>query len=80
LQSCKCRNVCVCVFRPRCGIDEGNLEWLEQLFRQTVGNEKEIRRDDFKKIVMSKNVSPWTSKIVGPVQILCFLPSFTGII
>ncbi|PSN47090.1 hypothetical protein C0J52_23521 [Blattella germanica] len=41
--------------RPRCGIDKGNLEWLEQLFRQTVGNEKEIRRDDFKKIVISKN-------------------------
>jgi hypothetical protein len=29
---------------------------LEQLFRQTVGNEKEIRREDFKKIVISKNV------------------------
>ncbi|XP_067002096.2 NADPH oxidase 5 [Anabrus simplex] len=41
--------------RPRAGFDKGSLEWLEQLFRQTVGNEKEIRRDDFKKIVMSKN-------------------------
>ncbi|XP_023719098.1 NADPH oxidase 5 isoform X3 [Cryptotermes secundus] len=41
--------------RPRSGIDKSNLEWLEQLFRQTVGNEREIRRDDFKKIVISKN-------------------------
>jgi hypothetical protein len=39
------------------GIDKSNLEWLEQLFRQTVGNEREIRCDDFKKIVISKNVS-----------------------
>ncbi|GFG34772.1 hypothetical protein Cfor_05500, partial [Coptotermes formosanus] len=41
--------------RPPSGIDKSNLEWLEQLFRQTVGNEREIRRDDFKKIVISKN-------------------------
>lgn len=33
------------------------MERLEQLFRKTVGNEKEIRREDFKKIVTSKNVS-----------------------
>jgi len=45
------------VCRPPSGIDKSNLEWLEQLFRQTVGNEREIRRDDFKKIVISKNVS-----------------------
>jgi hypothetical protein len=47
----------ICVHRPPCGIDKNNLEWLEQLFRQTVGNGKEIRLDDFKKIVVSKNVS-----------------------
>ncbi|CAH1394266.1 unnamed protein product, partial [Nezara viridula] len=41
--------------RKRSGFDKGNLEWLEQLFRQTVGNEKEIRRDDFKKILITKN-------------------------
>ncbi|XP_019771051.2 NADPH oxidase 5 isoform X2 [Dendroctonus ponderosae] len=41
--------------RPRTGIDQANLNRLEQLFRQTVGNEKEIKRDDFQKIVMSKN-------------------------
>ncbi|XP_066245724.1 NADPH oxidase 5 isoform X1 [Euwallacea similis] len=41
--------------RPRTGIDQANLSRLEQLFRQTVGNEKEIRRDDFQKIVISKN-------------------------
>ena len=44
-------------FRIRTGFDEDSLEWLEQLFRQTVGNEKEIRRDDFKKILITKNVS-----------------------
>lgn len=50
---------CVCVFffhRPRTGFDKSSLERLEQLFRKTVGNEKEIRREDFKKIVTSKNV------------------------
>ncbi|KAL1512799.1 hypothetical protein ABEB36_002327 [Hypothenemus hampei] len=41
--------------RPRTGIDQANLDRLEQLFRQTVGNGKEIRRDDFQKIVISKN-------------------------
>ncbi|CAH0550474.1 unnamed protein product [Brassicogethes aeneus] len=41
--------------RPRTGFDKGSLERLEQLFRQTVGNEKEIRREDFKKIATSKN-------------------------
>lgn len=41
--------------RPRTGFDKGSLQWLETLFRQTVGNEKEIRREDFKKIVISKN-------------------------
>ncbi|XP_031618648.1 uncharacterized protein LOC116337851 isoform X2 [Contarinia nasturtii] len=41
--------------RPRTGFDKSSLERLEQLFRKTVGNEKEIRREDFKKIVTSKN-------------------------
>lgn len=44
-------------FRPRSGFDQCSLERLEKLFRQTVGNEKEIRMEDFKKIVISKNVS-----------------------
>nr|QOE76458.1 NADPH oxidase 5 [Nilaparvata lugens] len=43
------------VIRPRTGFDKGNLEWLEQLFRQTVGNEEEIKREDFKKILITKN-------------------------
>lgn len=43
--------------RPRTGFDKGSLERLEQLFRQTVGHEKEICREDFEKIVISKNVS-----------------------
>ncbi|XP_044737262.1 NADPH oxidase 5-like [Chrysoperla carnea] len=41
--------------RARTGFDKKSIEWLEQLFRQTVGNEREIRREDFKKIVLSKN-------------------------
>lgn len=41
--------------RPRTGFDRGNLEWLERLFKETVGDQKEIRRDDFNKIVISKN-------------------------
>lgn len=47
--------------RPRTGFDKGSLERLEQLFRQTVGHEKEICREDFEKIVISKNVS-WFEK------------------
>lgn len=43
--------------RPRVGFDKNSLERLEQLFRKTVGNEKEIQREDFKKIITSKNVS-----------------------
>lgn len=43
--------------RPKTGFDKTSLERLEQLFRKTVGNEKEIKREDFKKIVTSKNVS-----------------------
>lgn len=42
--------------RPKTGFDKMSLERLEQLFRKTVGNEKEIKREDFKKIVTSKNV------------------------
>lgn len=42
--------------RARTGFDKSSLERLELLFRKTVGNEKEIKREDFKKIVTSKNV------------------------
>ncbi|KAI4484346.1 hypothetical protein M0802_013141 [Mischocyttarus mexicanus] len=41
--------------RPRAGFDKHSLEWLENIFKQTVGNQKEIRREEFKKIVTSKN-------------------------
>ncbi|XP_050535187.1 NADPH oxidase 5 isoform X2 [Daktulosphaira vitifoliae] len=41
--------------RVRSGFDSENLKWLEQLFRQTVGNEMEIKRDDFNKILITKN-------------------------
>lgn len=44
------------VQRPLAGFDKRSLEWLEKLFKQTVGNEKEIRREEFNKIVTSKNV------------------------
>ncbi|XP_066588886.1 NADPH oxidase 5 [Prorops nasuta] len=41
--------------RSRAGFDKDNLQWLEQIFKQTVGNEREIRREEFQKIVTSKN-------------------------
>lgn len=56
------------ICRIRNGFDKDSLEWLEQLFRQTVGNEKEIRRDDFKKILISKNVST-CAKFLFPYSI-----------
>ncbi|CAG9862830.1 unnamed protein product [Phyllotreta striolata] len=42
--------------RPRTGFDQGSVNRLEQLFRQTVGDGKEIKKEDFKNIVMSKNL------------------------
>ncbi|CAG5006751.1 unnamed protein product [Parnassius apollo] len=41
--------------RPRVGIDKPSVDRLEQLFRQTVGDQKEITREQFQKIVVSKN-------------------------
>ncbi|XP_046423102.1 NADPH oxidase 5 isoform X1 [Neodiprion fabricii] len=41
--------------RSRAGFDKESLAHLENIFKQTVGNEKEIRREEFKKIVVSKN-------------------------
>ncbi|XP_046387375.1 NADPH oxidase 5 [Ischnura elegans] len=41
--------------RPRSGIDKDSLEWLERLFRNTVGDQREIRQEEFRKIVISKN-------------------------
>lgn len=41
--------------RRPAGFDKRSLEWLEKIFKQTVGNEKEIRREEFNKIVTSKN-------------------------
>ncbi|XP_026813046.1 NADPH oxidase 5 [Rhopalosiphum maidis] len=41
--------------RVKSGFDSENLMWLEQLFRQTVGDEMEIKRDDFNKILITKN-------------------------
>lgn len=49
--------------RTRSGFDKTSLERLELLFRKTVGNEKEIKREDFKKIVTSKNVSCYWSQV-----------------
>ena len=39
---------------------EENLKWLENVFRRTVGDNGEIRLQDFKNIVHSKNVSNTT--------------------
>ncbi|XP_041972377.1 NADPH oxidase 5 isoform X2 [Aricia agestis] len=41
--------------RPRVGIDKPSVDRLEQLFQQTVGDQKEITREQFQKIVVSKN-------------------------
>ncbi|XP_056645958.1 NADPH oxidase 5 isoform X1 [Diorhabda sublineata] len=41
--------------RPRTGFDKSSIDRLEQLFRQTVGQGKEIKKEDFKNIVVSKN-------------------------
>lgn len=46
----------IILFRVKSGFDSENLKWLEQLFRQTVGDEMEIKRDDFNKILITKNV------------------------
>lgn len=43
--------------RPKTGFDKTSLERLEALFKKTVGEGNEIKVDDFKKIVISKNVS-----------------------
>ncbi|KAF5271691.1 hypothetical protein FQA39_LY08014 [Lamprigera yunnana] len=62
--------------RPRTGFDKGSLQCLEQLFRQTVGNEKEIRREEFEKIVVSKNVKYPQFKI-NFINCIAFQPFFT---
>ncbi|CAD0205709.1 unnamed protein product [Chrysodeixis includens] len=41
--------------RPRVGFDKHSVDRLEKLFRETVGDEKEITREQFQKIVVSKN-------------------------
>ncbi|XP_038218084.1 NADPH oxidase 5 [Zerene cesonia] len=41
--------------RPRAGIDKPSVDRLEKLFRDTVGDEKEITREQFQKIMVSKN-------------------------
>ena len=43
---------------------EENLKWLENVFRRTVGDNGEIRLQDFKNIVHSKNVSNTTCTYV----------------
>lgn len=50
------KNFIILLFRVKSGFDSENLKWLEQLFRQTVGDEMEIKRDDFNKILITKNV------------------------
>ncbi|XP_028035380.1 NADPH oxidase 5 [Bombyx mandarina] len=41
--------------RPRVGFDKHSVDRLEQLFKETVGDQKEITREQFQKIVVSKN-------------------------
>ena len=47
----------VLFFSPRTEMTAENLRWLENVFRRTVGENGEIRLQDFKNIVHSKNVS-----------------------
>ena len=56
---------------------EENLKWLENVFRRTVGENGEIRLQDFKNIVHSKNVSKvevfWKGhKIWQVCYVVCF--------
>ena len=45
--------------RKRGVLNEENIAWLEQVFRENVGKGKEeFTLDEFKKIVPSKNVTP----------------------
>lgn len=62
--------------RPRVGFDKNSLERLEQLFRKTVGNEKEIQREDFKKIITSKNVSQQIHLYLLQYQFILTIHSF----
>ncbi|XP_043193390.1 NADPH oxidase 5-like isoform X4 [Amphibalanus amphitrite] len=43
------------VTRPRNGFAKENLEWLEGLFRDQLGDSEELHLEDFKKIVQTKN-------------------------
>ena len=52
------------MFRKRGVLNEENISWLEQVFRENVGKGKEeFTLDEFKKIVPSKNVSNLLFKI-----------------
>ena len=52
---------------------EENLKWLENVFRQTVGENGEISLQDFKNIVHSKNVSDY---IYIPSYLPIYIPSY----
>lgn len=54
--------------RPKSGFDKGALERLEQLFKKTVGDDKEIRREDFNKICLSKNVRFSINQLAMPLK------------
>ncbi|XP_049880958.1 NADPH oxidase 5 [Pectinophora gossypiella] len=41
--------------RSRAGFDRHSVDWLEELFRNTVGDQQEITREQFQRIVVSKN-------------------------
>ena len=56
------------VYSPRTEMTAENLRWLENVFRQTVGENGEIRLQDFKNIVHSKNVSSNIAALLGQKQ------------
>lgn len=57
LPSLKTPLIPIILFSPRTEMTAENLRWLENVFRRTVGENGEIRLQDFKNIVHSKNVS-----------------------
>ena len=54
--------------RKRGVLNEENIAWLEQVFRENVGKGKEeFTLDEFKKIVPSRNVS-WPALLVRDLE------------
>ena len=66
----------VLFFSPRTEMTAENLRWLENVFRRTVGENGEIRLQDFKNIVHSKNVSHRSINVIKRLQNINYLNWF----